>query len=160
MHQPNGAQECPGDFLPHSIRADTSITPFCSIAKGLPSRGKASFNCPSHIGAQMVPSAQKMTPLPRSHGEHAFGQNHFKGNPRKAPCSKQQETLPWNKALKPSHAEVFSHESDLVKEAREAFFSKHSYNFVNDGTGDVSEIFWQMATNAELLGSSIHRIQA
>ena len=42
--QPNGTQECPGNFLPHSIRADTSITPFHSIAKGLASGGTASFS--------------------------------------------------------------------------------------------------------------------
>ena len=59
VHQPNGPQECSGDLLPHSIRADTSITPFHSIAKGLPSGGTASFSCPSCIGARMVPSSSK-----------------------------------------------------------------------------------------------------
>ena len=42
------------------------------------------------------------------------------------PSSKGQEILPWNKVLKPSHAEAFSRDSDLVKEARKEFFSKHS----------------------------------
>ena len=99
-------------------------------------------------------------PFPRSHGEHVFGQNHFKGDSRRTPNSKQWETLPWNRALKLSHAKAFSQDSDLVKEAREAFFSKHSYNFIDDGTRDLSEIFQQMATNAKLLGTSIHKIQA
>ena len=48
----------------------------------------------------------------------------------------------------------------MVKEAREAFFLKHSYNFIHDGTHNLSEIFQQMATNAELLGTLIHEIQA
>ena len=85
VHLPNRAQECHGNFLPHSIRADTSITPFCPIAKDLPSGGSASSSCPSHIGAQMVPSAQKMAPFPRACGKHTFGWNHFKGNPSRTP---------------------------------------------------------------------------
>ena len=108
----------------------------------------------------MVPLAQKMVPFPRICGEHAFGWNLFKDDPSRTPSSKQQETLPWNNALKPSHTKVFSWDSDLVKEAREAFFLKHSYNFIDDGTRNLSKIFWQMATNAELLGTLIHKIQA
>ena len=60
----------------------------------------------------------------------------------------------------PSHAKAFSQDSHLVKEAREAFFLKHSHNFVDGGTHNLSKIFWQMATNAELLGTLIHKIQA
>ena len=41
------------------------------------------------------------------------------------PSSKWWEILPWNKALKPSFTEAFSQDSDLVKEARKEFFSKH-----------------------------------
>ena len=67
--------------------------------------------------------------------------------------------LPWNKVLRPSHAEAFSEDLNLVKEAREAFFLKHSYNFVDDRTCNLSEIFWHMATNTELLGTLIHEIQ-
>ena len=62
--------------------------------------------------------------------------------------------------LKPSHAEAFGWDSDLVKEARKEFFSKHSYNFIMEGTHDLSEIFRQMATSAKLLGTSIYEIQA
>ena len=73
--QPNNGQKCLSDFLPHFIGADTSITPFCAIRKGLLSGGTAGFSCPSHIGAWKVPQAQKMMPFPRSHGEHTFAQN-------------------------------------------------------------------------------------
>ena len=79
--------------------------------------------------------------FPRSHGEHASGQNHVQLNIRRAPRSKQQEVPPWNKALKPSCAEAFSWDSDLVKEARKEHFSKHSYNFIMEGTHNLSEIF-------------------
>ena len=57
------------------------------------------------------------------------------------PSSKQQEIPPWNRALKPSHTEAFAQDSDLVKEAREEFSSKHSYNFIMEGTHNLSEIF-------------------
>ena len=74
--------------------------------------------------------------------------------------SKWQEIPPWDKALKPSHAEAFGQDSALVKEARREFFSKHSYNFITDGTHDLSEIFKKMATSAKLLGTSIYEIHA
>ena len=37
---------------------------------------------------------------------------------------------------------------------------KHSYNFTTDGTHNLSEIFKQMAMSTNLLGTSIHEIQA
>ena len=76
------------------------------------------------------------------------------------PSSKWQEIPPWNKALKLSHVEAFSQDSNLVNEARKEFFSKHSHNFIMEGTYDLSEAFKQMATSAKLLGISIYEIQA
>ena len=82
-----------------------------------------------------------MAPFPRSCGEHAFGWNHFEDDFRMTPSLKWQEILPWNRALKLSHVETFGQISDLVKEAREEFFSKHSYNFITEGTHNLSEKF-------------------
>ena len=48
----------------------------------------------------------------------------------------------------------------MVKEAREEYFSKHSYNFTTEGTCNLSEIFRLIAESAELLGTSIYEIQA
>ena len=62
--------------------------------------------------------------------------------------------------LKPCHAEAFGQGSDLVKEARREFFSKHSYNFITESTHNLSEISRQMATSTELLDTSIYKIQA
>ena len=76
------------------------------------------------------------------------------------PSPKQQEVPPWNKALKQSCSEAFSSDTDLVKEARKKYFSKHSYNFTMEGTHDLLEVFRQMAESAELLGTSIYQIQA
>ena len=45
-------------------------------------------------------------------------------------------------------------------EARLLFFSKHSYNFNQDGNCDLSGIFKKLAESASLLGTNIYEIQA
>ena len=47
-----------------------------------------------------------------------------------------------------------------MKEARKEYFLRHSYNFTAEGTHNLSEVFKQMAKSANLLGTSIHKIQA
>ena len=73
--------------------------------------------------------------------------------------SKRRETPIWFASLKPSHAEAFSHDSDLIKEARLHFFSTNPCDWVNDGTNDLSDIFRELAEGASLLGEAIHEIQ-
>ena len=97
--------------------------------------------------------------FPRPCGQHASGWNHIQGNFGRAPSSKQQDVPPWNKVLKQSCLEAFSQDTDLVKEARKEYFSKHSYRFTMEGTHDLSEVFKWMDKSAELLGTSIHEIQ-
>ena len=46
-----------------------------------------------------------------------------------------------------------------MKEARLHFFSNHSYNFVDDGTHDLSDVFKELAESAGLLGEAIYKIQ-
>ena len=75
------------------------------------------------------------------------------------PTAKWWEVPPWNKVLKQSCSEVFSWDTDLVKEARKEYFKRHSYNFTAEGTHDLSEVFRQMAKSADLLGTTIHEIQ-
>ena len=72
----------------------------------------------------------------------------------------RQEIPPWFKTLKPNCAKVFSQDSDMVKGARREFFLKHSYNFTTDGNCNLSRTFRQLAASANLLGTSIHEIQA
>ena len=66
--------------------------------------------------------------------------------------SKRRETPIWFPSLKPIHVEAFSHDSDLVKEARLCFFSTHPCDWVNDGTNDLSNIFKELVESAGLLG--------
>ena len=47
----------------------------------------------------------------------------------------------------------------LTCQARRKFFSKHSYNFIMEGICNLSEIFKQMVTSTELLGTSIYEIK-
>ena len=75
------------------------------------------------------------------------------------PSSKRWE-VPRFKTLKPSCDEAFSRDSDMVREARREFFSKHSYDFTTVGNHNLSGIFQQLAMSANLLGTFIHEIQA
>ena len=76
------------------------------------------------------------------------------------PNPKKQETPPWFKSLKPSWADTFLRDSDLVVEARLHFFCKPSYNFNQDGNCDLSEVFKKLAKKAGLLGTDIYEIEA
>ena len=76
------------------------------------------------------------------------------------PNPKKWETPPWFKSLKPSQADAFLRDSELVMEARFHFFSKHSYNFNQDGNCDLSEVFKKLAEKAGLLGTNIYEIKA
>ena len=47
-----------------------------------------------------------------------------------------------------------------MKEAREEYFSKHSYNFTTEGICNLSEIFRQMSKSTKLLDTSIYKSKA
>ena len=65
----------------------------------------------------------------------------------------------WFTSLKPSHAEAFLWDSSIIKEARSHFFSNHLYDFINDGTHNLSNVFKELAKSAGLLGEAIYDIQ-
>ena len=75
------------------------------------------------------------------------------------PSPKKWEAPVWFTSLKPSCAEAFLQDSDSMREARICFFSKHSHNFIDDGTCDLSGVFKELAESAGLLGEAIHEIQ-
>ena len=80
------------------------------------------------------PRLQKMAPFPRSCGEHAFGRNHFEGDSGRTPQlqAARDPTLGQSTQAEPCRG-IWLQDSDLVKEARREFFSKHSYNFITGG---------------------------
>ena len=106
------------------------------------------------------PRPQRWHPSPGPVESMPLGGTTPKTTSEGSPSSKQWEIPPWNKGLKQSCTEAFSWDSDLVKEARKEYFLKHSYNFITEGSHDLSEVFRQMATSAKLLGTSIYEIQA
>ena len=100
----------------------------------------------------------KQSPRPKGHypSPEPMGSMPAVGGP---PNPKKQETPPWFKSLKPSWADAFLRDSDLVVEARLCFFPKHSYNFNQDGNHDLSEVFKKLAKKACLLGTDIYEIE-
>ena len=73
--------------------------------------------------------------------------------------SKRRETADWFASLKPSHADAFSHDSNLIKEARSHYFATHPWDWIQGNTDDLSDIFKELAEGANLLGKSIHELQ-
>ena len=101
-----------------------------------------------------------MPSFTRTNGEHAPGQSHPVAVVGGTPNPKKWETPPWFKSLKPSHADTFLRDSDMVVVARLHFFSKHPYNFNQNGNHDLSGVFKKLAEKAGLLGTDIYEIQA
>ena len=107
-----------------------------------------------------VSRTKKVASLARANGEHAHGQCHpssYVGG-----TSQPQEVRDPSlvQVAEASHAGAFLRDSDIVVEARLLFFSKHSYNFIEDGNCNLSGIFKKLAVSASLLGTNIHEIQA
>ena len=79
---------------------------------------------------------------------------------QEGPSSPKRWEIPaWFTSLKPSHAKAFLQDSSIMKEARLYFFSNHSYNFVDDGTHDLSDVFKELAKSTSLFGEAIYEIQ-
>ena len=72
---------------------------------------------------------------------------------------KRRETAGWFASLKPSHADAFSHDSNLIKEARSCYFATHPWDWTYGNTDNLCNIFKELAEGANLLGKSIHELQ-
>ena len=72
------------------------------------------------------PRPKMQHPSPDPVDSMPLGGTMSKTAPEEPSSSKGQEVPPWNRALKWSCLEAFSQDSDLVKEAREEYFLKHS----------------------------------
>ena len=106
--------------------------------------------------AALLAPTPKESPRPKRHhpSPEPMGSTPAVGGP---PKPKRQETPPWFQSLKPSRADAFLRDSDLVVEARSCFFSKHSYNFNQDRNHDLSKVFKKLAKKAGLLGTDIYK---
>ena len=65
--------------------------------------------------------------------------------------SKRRETANWFASLKPSCTDAFSHDSDLVNEARSCYFATHPWDWTDGNMDDLSNIFRELAEGADLL---------
>ena len=105
------------------------------------------------------PRPKRQLPSPEPQGSMSIDGTTPKAMQEGPSSPKRQEAPAWFKSLKPSCAEAFLWDSSIMKEARLCFFSNHSYNFVDDGTRDLSDVFKELAESAGLLEEAIYEIQ-
>ena len=105
------------------------------------------------------PWPKRWLPLPEPQGSMSTDKTAPRAMQEGPSSPKRQDTPAWFTSLKPSHVEAFLWDSSIVKEARSCFFSNHSYDFVNDGTSDLSDVFKELAKSTSLLGEAIYEIQ-
>ena len=74
-------------------------------------------------------------------------------------CLKQKDEMPLTKSLKGSQQEAFAKDSDLMQQAREDYFKTNHPHFNCETLHDLSGVFQDMITCANLLGSQIYKIQ-
>ena len=61
--------------------------------------------------------------------------------------------------LKEAHWEAFCQDTDLVQTARQMYFEVHHSSFNQEGSHNLSSLFWELITSTDLLGSEIYKIQ-
>ena len=137
----------------------TFVTSICSTHQDTHSRGTAIHSHLSQVSTQTVPMAKKAASFTRAMGEHVYRWNFLKGHTGRTIQLQKKETPIWFASLKPSHAEAFSWDSNIMKEARLCFFSNHSCDWATDGTNDLSDVFRELAESIGLLGEAIYEIQ-
>ena len=105
------------------------------------------------------PQPKRQHSLPDPQGDTSIDETSPMALQEGLSSSKRRETADWFISLKPSHADAFSHDSDLVKEARSRYFATHPWDWTYGNTDDLSDIFKELAEGARLLGKSIHELQ-
>ena len=73
--------------------------------------------------------------------------------------SKKGRPANWLISMRSEHADAFSWDSDLVKEARACYFTTHYWDWIHGNMEDLSDIFKGLAQEAGLLGESIFEIK-
>ena len=102
---------------------------------------------------------KKWLPSPELQGSMSIDETAPMARQEGPSSPKRWEAPAWFTSLKASHAEAFLWDSSIIREARSCFFSNHSYNFVNNGTSDLSDVFKELAKRVSLLVEAIYEIQ-
>ena len=114
--------------------------PFALSQRASPVEEQPTSATPPTSVPKQSPRPKRWCPSPDPVVSMPLGRTTSKMTSEGPPSSKLQEVSPWTKVLKPSYMEAFGWDSDLVKETRNKFFLKHSYNFIAEGSHDLSEI--------------------
>ena len=102
---------------------------------------------------------KRQNPLPDLQGDMFIDEDSPKGLQEDLLCSKREKASDWFSSLKPSRADAFCWDSSSVREARECYFATHPWDWVQNNTDDLSDIFRKLAQSTGLLGKSIFEIQ-
>ena len=102
----------------------------------------------------------KWSPLPKrwhsstdAQGDTSIDQNFPMASQEGSSSSKIGKMVDWFSSLSPSHADTFSQDSSLMKEARAHYFITHPWDWAHSNMDDLSEIFRELAQGTGLLGS-------
>ena len=90
--------------------------------------------CPPHPGDEVVETSEEL------------------------PCQKWKDRMPFKKLLKGGQQEAFAKDSDLVQQAREAYFRTNHPDFSHKVLHDLSHTFWEVVDSASLLESGIYEV--
>ena len=75
------------------------------------------------------------------------------GASEEPPHQKQKDVMPLKKLLNRSQQAAFTKDSDLVQQAREAYFRTYWPHFDCERSHDLTGIFWEMIMSIDLLDS-------
>ena len=105
------------------------------------------------------PQLKRQLPSPEPQGSMYIDETTPRATQEGPSSPKRCKAPAWFTSLKSSCVEAFLRDSSIVKDARSCFFSNHSYNFVNDGTCNLSDVFKGLTKSMGLLGEAIYQIQ-
>ena len=108
---------------------------------------------------KQFPQPKRQHSLPDPQGDTSIDEISPTASQEGPLISKRRETADWFTSLKPSCTDAFSHDSDLVKEARSHYFATHPWDWTHGNTDNLSNIFKELAEGADLLGKIIHELQ-
>ena len=142
------------------LRQTPPSPPLVSQQRTSPTEEQLTTTIPPTMAPKQSPKPKRQHPSPDPMESMPVGGATPKATSGGPPSPKRQEIPHWFRTLKPNCAEAFSQDSNMVREARREYFSKHSFHFTSDSTHDLSRTFKHLAIKAGLLGTSIYEMQS
>ena len=129
-----------------SLAALLAISPQSSTAMGEPAPETP------HPTVLAAPTSKQQC---CSSGEEATGP----ATPTEEPTHQKQKEGKFLMGLKENCQEAFCQDSNLVWVTRQRYFEAYHPTFNQEGSHNLSGLFWEMITSADLLNSKIYEIQ-